>query len=234
MGDRFFPSRHGNITLLLQRSPSPPAWSLPGPSLPGIGHNGGPPLDLSGSGWLWRRAVAKAWAAPPREVAMQRLRRAERLGLAYREFAAALMDTGSNLSIALLPLHHLAIVEQRRDGSLALHEDDAVGADLRRFEGRLFLVIDEAATGSLEAKARRRLAGLLATRFVQCEGLLVLPFRPAESAGQRAARLNRLLRAKGLHRKECFWLGRTPSELQLAQQAGLGFFKPLAGWFAGG
>ncbi len=225
MGDRFFPSRHRNITLLLQRPPAVPAWSLPG-----IGHNGGPPLDMSGSGWLWRRAVAKAWSQPRREVALQRLRRAERLGLTYRDFTAALMDTGSSLSVALLPLHHLAEVERRRDGSLAMQMDEAVAGCLRRFEGRLFLVIDEAVTGRLDGKTRRR---LLATQIAQAEGLILLPFRPDESDARRAARLHRLLQAKGLLRKECFWLGRTQSELQLAQQAGLGFFKSLAGWFSG-
>ena len=224
MGDRFFPPRHGNITLLLQRPAFLPAWTLPG-----IGHNGGPPLDCSGTGWLWRRAVAKAWAAPPREVAMQRLRRAERLGLSYRDYNLAMMDTGSSLSVALLPLHHLAEIAQRRDGSIALREDPAIAAHLRRFEGRLFLVIDEAIAGRIDAQRRRALA----RQFGQAEGMLVLPFRPDESDAGRAARLQRLLKAKGLLRKECLWLGRTQSELHLAEQAGLGFFKPLAGWFAG-
>lgn len=223
MGDRFFPSRHGNITLLLQR-PS----AMPASRLPGIGHNGGPPLDMSGNGWLWRRAVAKAWTAPLREVAMQRLRRAERLGLSYRDYTAALMDTGSSLSVALLPLHHLLDLEWRRDGGFMLREDAAVAAQLRRFEGRLFLVIDEAVTGRMDTKMRRKLVAQIS----QVEGLLVLPFRPDESDAKRAARLQQLLKAKDLRRKECFWLGHTQSELLLAQQTGLGFFKPVAGWFA--
>lgn len=233
MGDRFFPPRHGNITLLLQRPSATPAWSLPDPGLPGMGHNGGPPLDMSGAGWLWRRAVAKAWASPPREVALQRLRRAERLGLSYRDFTAALMDTGSSLSVALLPLHHLLALDQRRDGGFTLREDAAIAAHLRRFEGRLFLMLDEAMTGAMDARARRRLMVALGEQFGgQVEDLLVLPFRLTESDRARAARLGRLLKTKGLLRKECFLLGRTQSELQLAQQAGLGFFKHLPGWFA--
>ena len=165
---------------------------------------------------------------------MQRLRRAERLGLSYRDYTAALMDTGSSLSVALLPLHHLIDLDLRHDGSFSLREDEAVAAHLRSFDGRLFLVIDEAATGSMDARARRRLAALLGERFgSHVEGLLALSFRLQDSERMRAARLNRLLKAKGLLRKECFWLGRTRSELQLAQQAGLGFFKSLLGWFAG-
>lgn len=67
----------------------------------GIGHNGGPPLDNSGTMFLWRRAVNRAWKTPPREVALARLRQAEALGLSYREFAAILMDRGQRLSGAI-------------------------------------------------------------------------------------------------------------------------------------
>jgi len=231
MGDRFFPSRHGNITLLLQRQAPCPA-DLPAWRLPGIGHNGGPPLDMSGRAGAWRRAVAKIWMPPSREVALQRLRRAERLGLTYRDYVAALLDTGRNLSAALLPLHHVAEIRRDRDGHIALREDPVAAAQLRRFEGRLFMVIDEAVTGCLEVKARRGMAALLAQRYgTQVEGLLVLSFRLQDSDARRATRLKRALKTRRLLPRECFWLGRTSSELHLAQQAGLGLFKPLAGWF---
>lgn len=230
MGDRFFQPRHSNVALLLQRPASIPVWSLPG-----IGHNGGPPLDLSGPAWIWRRAVAKAWATPPREIALQRLRRAERLGLSYRDLTAALLDNGVYLATALLPLHHLVSLVAQRDGRIELRDDASVAQLLGRLNGRLFVVIDEAFTGALDAGRRRQLQAALRERFGACiEGILVLPFRLQESEARRAAGLRRRLQAKGLHRKECFWLGRTQTELQLAQSAGLGFFKPLAGWFAPG
>ena len=65
----------------------------------GIGHNGGPPLDR-GAGWrhfCWKKAHARAWKTPPREIALARLARAETLGMTYREYTAILLDTGVRL-----------------------------------------------------------------------------------------------------------------------------------------
>jgi len=68
---------------------------------PGIGHNGGPPLDEpSAHGWhacCWRRAHKAAWKTPPREIALRRLRRAEELGMTYRGYTAVFLDTGKLL-----------------------------------------------------------------------------------------------------------------------------------------
>ena len=65
----------------------------------GIGHNGGPPLDR-GAGWwhfCWRKAQARAWKTPPREIALARLARAEALGMKYRDYTAVILDTGVHL-----------------------------------------------------------------------------------------------------------------------------------------
>jgi hypothetical protein len=65
----------------------------------GIGHNGGPPLDR-GAGWryfCWKKAHARAWKTPPREIALARLARAEALGMSYREYTAIILDTGVRL-----------------------------------------------------------------------------------------------------------------------------------------
>ena len=65
----------------------------------GIGHNCGPPLD-AGAGWrlfCWKKAHAGAWKTPPREVALARLKRAEALGMTYREYTAVLLDRGIHL-----------------------------------------------------------------------------------------------------------------------------------------
>jgi hypothetical protein len=64
-----------------------------------IGHNGGPPLD-PGADWrhyCWKKAYAKAWKTPPREIALARLARAEALGMSYRAYTAVLLDTGVHL-----------------------------------------------------------------------------------------------------------------------------------------
>ena len=62
-----------------------------------IGHNGGPPLDLGWNAWNWRRAHAKAWKTPGREIVMLRARRAEQLGLSYRAYTSVLLDRGVRL-----------------------------------------------------------------------------------------------------------------------------------------
>ena len=66
---------------------------------PGIGHNGGPPLD-PGAAWrrfCWKRAHTRAWKTPPREIALARLARAQSLGMTYREYTAVLLDRGVHL-----------------------------------------------------------------------------------------------------------------------------------------
>ena len=87
MGDRFdrLGLRHANVEALLRR--------------PGIGHNNGPTFDMSWEAWVWRRATAKAWKTPSPEIAKMRVRRAERLGITYKELTAALMNTGANLGV---------------------------------------------------------------------------------------------------------------------------------------
>ena len=65
----------------------------------GIGHNGGSPLDR-GAGWrqfCWKKAHARAWKTPPREIALARLARAEALGMSYRAYTAIVLDTGVHL-----------------------------------------------------------------------------------------------------------------------------------------
>ncbi len=65
----------------------------------GIGHNGGPPLD-PGADWrlyCWKKAYARAWKTPPREIALARLARAEALGMSYRDYTAIVLDTGTHL-----------------------------------------------------------------------------------------------------------------------------------------
>jgi len=67
--------------------------------VPGIGHNGGPPLD-PGADWrrfCWRKAHALAWRTPPREIVLGRSARARALGMTYREYTAILLDRGVHL-----------------------------------------------------------------------------------------------------------------------------------------
>jgi hypothetical protein len=65
----------------------------------GIGHNRGPPLDPGGGwrGFCWRKAHARAWRTPPREIALARLARAQALGITYRQYTSVLLDRGVHL-----------------------------------------------------------------------------------------------------------------------------------------
>ncbi len=72
------------------------------PVSPGIGHNGGPPLDppdpdASWRHYCWKKAHRKAWKTPPREIALRRLARAEELGMTYKEYALEIMERGRYL-----------------------------------------------------------------------------------------------------------------------------------------
>jgi len=78
------------------------------------GHNRGPALDLSWEAWLWRRAHAQAWKPPRRDIALHRLKRAERLGLDYRSYAGVLLNRGTHLGAAIFVLDGLSPPELRR------------------------------------------------------------------------------------------------------------------------
>ncbi len=75
---------------------------MPGVTTPGLGHNGGPPLDedddpAGGRLYLWKRAHRRAWKTPPREIALRRLARAEELGMSYREYTLEILERGKYL-----------------------------------------------------------------------------------------------------------------------------------------
>lgn len=74
-------------------SPHPSPQTIP----PGIGHNGGPDLYQGYKTWLWRNAQKKAWKAPPREVMLRRLKRAQELGMTYREYTLEILERGRYL-----------------------------------------------------------------------------------------------------------------------------------------
>ena len=78
-----------------------------------IGHNGGPALDVSWEAWVWRKAYAAAWKPPRRDIALHRLKRAERLGLDYRSYAGVLMNRGTHLGAAVFLLDGLSQAELR-------------------------------------------------------------------------------------------------------------------------
>ena len=70
--------------------------------IPGIGHNGGPPLDhvpewgVGGIGnyFVWRAASEAAFKKVPVETAIRRARKAATLGLTYREYQLEILERG--------------------------------------------------------------------------------------------------------------------------------------------
>jgi hypothetical protein len=71
--------------------------------IPGIGHNGGPPLDEHipewGSGGIgryfeWRGVSEAAFRKVPAETAIRRAKKAAALGLTYREYQLEILERG--------------------------------------------------------------------------------------------------------------------------------------------
>lgn len=219
MGDRYRRRDfHANVDALLRR---PIGRAL-------LGHNGGPPLDWSGEMFLWKRAVAKAWKTPPREIALLRLNRAEQLGLSYRAFNAVLMDRGRWLNTIVFSLSALATVADfsaRTDDGLpplagavvekfaALRNADVLvlGDPLR--DRRL---IGNRSAGDLRAMLNTRLAGKIT-------GLEVVA-GTFDGPDPRQERIADFLRCNGRLAADTFMVGNTLDDLALAEQAGLPLF----------
>ena len=114
------PPRRPVIRPRARRTAAPPAAAE-------IGHNGGPPLDEEphvpawGTGPIrtyvaWRAARKKAFAPVSRDVALFRIKKAERLGLTYEEYTSELLDTGRHLQAE--DTQRIAeIIAQRKPGS---------------------------------------------------------------------------------------------------------------------
>jgi hypothetical protein len=205
MGDRNYKSElHPNAELLLRR--------------PGIGHNGGP-LDMSWEAWIWRRAVAKAWTTPKPEVALRRMARAEKLGITYREFTAVILDTGTYLSTALLPLGLVARLAQLPDGTIAVEKRPEIADKLARFAGRLLLIADPLIHGKLSPEA----LGSLRASLSQALPVAV------EAVGLRDD-VKGLLRNAAVPKQEVFFVGTGFADVAVAEAAGLSLFKWAHEW----
>lgn len=212
MGDRFdrLGTRHANVEALLRR--------------PGIGHNNGPTFDVSWEAWVWRRAAAKAWKAPKPEVAMMRLKRAERLGITYRELAAVIMDSGAHLGAAVLPLSLAARVRRGPDRAIVVEPRKAVAELVAKFRGRLFVLGDvEPVPGPSDAERD----GFLALLNRAFDGKV-----EAMGWGHDAPALRRLLKANGLPHQEAFLVGAGMGHRVLAETAGLPLVKDIDTWFS--
>jgi hypothetical protein len=210
MGDRFdrLGARHVNVETLLRR--------------PGIGHNNGPVFDMSWEAWVWRRAAAKAWKTPGPEVAKMRVKRAERLGITYRELTSALMDTGSNLGAAVLPLSLAARVRRGPGREIIVEPRNSTAALIAKFRGRLFLLGDIDAVPALTEAERAEFLGIVNRAF---DGKV-----EAIGWGHDGAALRDMLKANAVPHQEAFLVGAGVGHQVLGEAAGLPLTKDIDSW----
>lgn len=189
--------------------------------LPPIGHNGGPPLDVSWSGWLWRKAVARAWKTPRREVALRRLRRAEQLGLTYRELTGVLMDRGAWLGAIVFAPGALTRVKPAR-----VHERFAMLENCR-----VLVCVDACdANGSGESqvladpRVSDKVAAVQAVRCADC--------RRQCNAPRLVQAIREFCSERHIAPGEVFMVGSGARDLGAAEDASLALFKPAERYFA--
>lgn len=212
MGDRFdrLSVRHANVESLLRR--------------PGIGHNNGPTFDMSWEAWVWRRAAAKAWKTPKPEVAMMRLKRAERLGITYRELASVILDSGAHLSAAVLPLSLAARVRRGPAREIVVEPRNSIADLVARFRGRLFILGDIDAVPGFSEAEREDFLRLLNRAF---DGKV-----EAIGWGHDGPAIRAMLKANALPHQEAFLVGAGMGHRVLGETAGLPLVKDIDTWLA--
>jgi len=212
MGDRFdrLSTRHANVEVLLRR--------------PGIGHNNGPTFDMSWEAWVWRRAAAKAWKTPKPEVAMMRLKRAERLGITYRELTSVIMDSGAHLSAAVIPLSLAARVRRGPNREIIVEPRNSVAALVAKYRGRLFVLGDIDAVPGLSDEERAEFLPILNWAF---DGKV-----EAVGWGHDGPAIRSMLKANALPHQEAFMVGAGMGHRILAEAAGLPLTKDIDTWLA--
>jgi hypothetical protein len=64
-----------------------------------LGHNNGPDWFASELflDWCWKNAHEKAWAAPTPDIGIRRARRAEALGVTYKQYVLEILERGRYL-----------------------------------------------------------------------------------------------------------------------------------------
>jgi hypothetical protein len=199
---------------------------------PGIGHNGGPTFDMSWEAWTWRRAIAKAWKTPKPEVALRRLARAEKLGITYREFTAVILDTGTHLSTALLPLGLVARLKREGGGYVGAEVRAEMAAKVARFGGRLLLLADTLLHGALDADAGEAIR-LELNRSLdgKVEAIGIAATQGSNRRDPRADAILAMLREHGVPKQEVFFVGTGFADAGLAEAATLPLFKWAHEWF---
>ena len=179
---------------------------------------------MSWEAWVWRRASAKAWKTPSPEIAKMRIRRAERLGLTYKELTAALMNTGVNLGAAVMPLSLAARVRRGAKGEIIVEPRNSTAALVAKFGGRLFLLGDIDAVPALTPAERAEFLSVVNRAF---DGKV-----EAIGWGHDGKAIRAMLKGNAVPHQEAFLIGAGMLHQVLGEGAGLPFTKDIDSWFA--
>ncbi len=179
---------------------------------------------MSWGAWVWRRAAAKAWKTPKPEVAMMRLKRADRLGITYRELTSVIMDSGAHLGAAVIPLSLAARVRRGPKGEIIVEPRNSVAALVAKFRGRLFVLGDIDAVPGLSDEERASFLSLLNRAF---DGKV-----EAVGWGHDGPAIRAMLKANALPHQEAFMVGAGVGHRVLAEAAGLPLTKDIDTWLA--
>ncbi|HLG45152.1 MAG TPA: hypothetical protein VKY24_02835 [Reyranella sp.] len=153
-----------------------------------------------------------------------RVRRAERLGITYKELTAALMNTGSNLGAAVMPLSLAARVRRGPNREVIVEARNSVAALVAKFGGRLFLLGDIDAVPKLTDEERAEFLSVVNRAF---DGKV-----EAVGWGHDGKAIRGMLKSNAVPHQEAFLIGAGMGHQVLADSAGLPFTKDIEGWFA--
>ena len=180
---------------------------------------------MSWEAWVWRRAAAKAWKTPKPEVAKMRIKRAERLGITYKELTSALMDTGAHLGAAVMPLSLAARVRRGPNREIIVEPRNSASPTWSRNSGgRLFLLGDIDAVPGLTDAERAEFLSILNRAF---DGKV-----EAIGWGHDGPAIRAMLKANALPHQEAFLVGAGIGHQVLGETAGLPFTKDIDTWLA--
>jgi hypothetical protein len=96
---------------------------------------------------------------------MMRLKRAERLGITYKELTSALMDSGAHLGAAVLPLSLAARVRRGPNREIVVEPRNSIADLVAKFRGRLFILGDIDAVPAMSEAERADFLALLNRAF---------------------------------------------------------------------
>src|SRR6185295_12220676 len=158
------------------------------------------------------------------EVAMMRLKRAERLGVTYKELTSAIMDSGAHLGAAVLPLSLAARVRRGPNREIVIEPRNSIADLVAKFRGRLFILGDIDAVPAMSEAER---AEFLATLNRAFDGKV-----EAVGWGHDGKAIRTMLKSNAVPHQEAFLVGAGMGHQVLGESAGLTFTKDIESWFA--